>query len=237
MVRYVNDKTGRFTQRPHYEPTELDRECERIIVRFLESLYGKAQFPVSTEDLKKLIERDAEDLDCYADLSRYGPDVEGLTEFQCGQKPLVQISSELTENDRRENRLRTTLTHEYGHVYFHAYLFETMHSQNQLFQTNRSERVVCKRDSIVSAPETNWMEWQAGYVCGALLMPISYVKKITTDFLTESNHYGPIASASSNGIELITRVVDAFKVSEDAARVRLLKLGHLGNERGKSLFS
>jgi len=237
MVLYVKDRTSRFPQRPHYEPVELDRECEHIIIKFLESLYGKAQFPVLTEDLKKLIERDAGDLDCYADLSIYGSDVEGLTEFHSKRKPFVQISSELTENDRRENRLRTTLTHEYGHVHFHAYLFETIYDQGQLFQTNRSEKIICKRETIFNAPEIDWMEWQAGYVCGALLMPISYIKKITQDFLTDRNHYGLIASGSPAGRELIARVVDTFKVSEDAARVRLLKLGHLGSKQGKSLFA
>jgi hypothetical protein len=30
MVKYVPDRTGRFSQRPHYEPKELDRECENI---------------------------------------------------------------------------------------------------------------------------------------------------------------------------------------------------------------
>ena len=29
----------------------------------------------------------------------------------------------------------------------------------------------CKRDNIVGASETDWMEWQAGYVCGAILIP------------------------------------------------------------------
>lgn len=28
-MRYVADRTGRFTQRPHYEPKELDRACGR----------------------------------------------------------------------------------------------------------------------------------------------------------------------------------------------------------------
>lgn len=237
MVRYVKDRTGRFYERPHYEPIELDRECERIIVKFLESLYGSARFPVDTEDLKKLIERDTDDLDCYADLSIHGADVEGLTEFRPKRKPVVQIASALTEDDRRENRLRTTLTHEYGHVRFHAYLFETKNDQGQLFHKEKSEKIVCKRETIINAPDTDWMEWQAGYVCGAILMPVSRVQKIATDFLTGMNHYGPVAPSSPNGRELVARVVDAFKVSEDAARVRLLKLGHLGNERGESLFS
>ena len=66
MVTYVRDQTGRFLQRPHYKPEELDRECESVITGFLKDLYGEVRYPVDTEDLKKLIERDAEDLDVYA---------------------------------------------------------------------------------------------------------------------------------------------------------------------------
>jgi len=82
MVKYVPDRTGRFSQRPHYEPKELDRECETIIAGFLKERHGAAKYPVSTDDLTVLIERDTESLDQFADLSGYGRNVEGLTHFQ-----------------------------------------------------------------------------------------------------------------------------------------------------------
>jgi hypothetical protein len=69
MVKYVPDRTGRFSQRPHYEPKELDRECENIIAGFLKERHGAAKYPVSTDDLTVLIERDTESLDQFADLS------------------------------------------------------------------------------------------------------------------------------------------------------------------------
>jgi hypothetical protein len=59
MVKYVPDRTGRFSQRPHYEPKELDRECENIIAGFLKERHGAAKYPVSTDDLTVLIERDS----------------------------------------------------------------------------------------------------------------------------------------------------------------------------------
>ena len=40
MVKYVPDRTGRFSQRPHYEPKELDRECENLIASFLKERHG-----------------------------------------------------------------------------------------------------------------------------------------------------------------------------------------------------
>src|SRR5262245_37162288 len=108
MVAYVRDRTGRFQERPHYRPDELDGECEAIISNFLKEVYGTVHYPVDTDDLTKLIERDAKDLDLYADLSGYGQDVEGVTIFKRGAKPSVQISVELTNDERRQNRLRTT---------------------------------------------------------------------------------------------------------------------------------
>ena len=44
-------------------------------------------------------------------------EVEGVTEFQVGKKPRVLINRQLSEGRNMENRLRTTLAHEYGHVH------------------------------------------------------------------------------------------------------------------------
>lgn len=171
MVTYVRDQTGRFQQRPHYKPDELDRECE-YHHGISQKLHGEVCYPIDTEDLKKLIERDAEDLDVYADLSVYGVEVEGVTEFRPGRRPSVKISSKLTEDERRENRLRTTLTHEWGHVHFHSYLWEVEPLTTDLLREKpNQDKIICKRDTIIDAKQTDWMEWQAGYVCGAILMP------------------------------------------------------------------
>lgn len=226
MVSYVRDLTGRFQQRPHYKPEELDRECESIISGFLKDLHGEVRYPIATEDLKTLIERDAEDLDVYADLSVYGAEVEGVTEFRKGRKPAVKIAALLTEDERRENRLRTTLTHEYGHVRFHGYLFEVEPPPPDLLrqQPNR-DKIICKRDSMIDAAQTDWMEWQAGYICGAMLMPKTPLVAVCRGFAEKHGLYGAISLQTAHGTALIASVVSAFKVSEDAARVRLVKLG------------
>jgi hypothetical protein len=137
MVAYVRDRTGRFQQRPHYKPEEFDWECEKIVTDFLKDVHGSVRYPVETNDITKLIERDAKDLDLYADLSEYGEDVDGVTLFEKGKRPTVQISAELTNNERRQNRLRTTLTHEYGHVHFHSYLWEIEVASTDFFRQQR----------------------------------------------------------------------------------------------------
>jgi hypothetical protein len=238
MVVYVRDDTGRFPERPHYKPEELDRTCEKIITGLLTDLHGKVTFPIDTEDLKTLIERDADDLDPYADLSEYGPEVEGVTEFRLGRKPVVKIAAGLANSDRRENRLRTTLTHEYGHVHFHAYLWELHPPGRDLLRQNpNANKQICKRDNILHARQFDWMEWQAGYVCGSLLMPVSYLRRIVGAYKEVHNLFGPVGSSGGHGEELIAMVQKEFQVSADAARVRLLQLKLLGvPDTAPSLF-
>jgi uncharacterized protein (DUF1800 family) len=230
-MRMVRDTTGRFAQRPHYEPSELDRECERIVVNYLKGKRGQAIFPLITDDLTALVEQESDDLDLYADLSSYGDGVEGVTIFAPGAKPSVKIARELSEATS-ENRLRTTLSHEFGHVHFHSYLFDASLRSMDLFAQDQSETAqagvggtqVCKRDSMINAAQTDWMEWQAGHVCGAILMPAS----VTRQFLREQFSQEIDLAGTSIDLKLRTRLIDAvashFLVSKDAATVRLLRL-------------
>src|SRR5215210_6479625 len=80
VVHYSVDPTGRFAQRPFYPARELDDECERVITALLMRKHGRVTLPIDTEDLKVLIEQEADELDCYADLTQYGPDAAGVTE-------------------------------------------------------------------------------------------------------------------------------------------------------------
>ena len=239
MVTYVPDRTRRFRQRPHFEPEELDSECENIICGFLKEIYGEVKFPVSTDNLTRLIERESDDLDLYADLTEFGPNVEGVTEFRLGKKPRVKISAVLSNDERRENRLRTTLTHEYGHVHFHTYLWEIELPQRDLLaKVTNANKHICKRDTILNAERSDWMEWQAGYVCGALLMPASHVRRLVGEYQEAHGLFGIIGHAGKHGQALISMMQTVFQVSADAAKVRLFKLGALGEtDAGSSLFS
>ena len=222
-MKWVPDKTGRFAQRPHYLPEELDAECEQIVGAFLRQKYGRVEFPITTDDLTVLIEQKA-DLDSYADLSGEEGEVEGVTEFTRGERPTVRISTTLAA-PHLENRLRTTLTHEWGHVHFHQSMFEVETRPHSLFGDDaRSASKKCKRDNIVGASETDWMEWQAGYVCGAVLMPAGPLIDAVRAFrrlngLALSN----LMLHSDAGQKLIETVAGRFQTSRDAARVRLLK--------------
>ena len=94
-VKWLPDKTGRFAERPHYDPKELDAECESIITAFLRKRYSAIPYPIKTDDLTVLMEQHVSDLDLYADLTFEGEDVEGVTDFISGAKPRVRIDMRL----------------------------------------------------------------------------------------------------------------------------------------------
>ncbi len=231
-MRWVRDTTGRFPQRPHFEERELDEQCEAVIADFLTERYGLTRYPITTDDLVRLVERAAADVDLYADLSEEGDGVEGVTDFFLNEKPKVRIAAELTNDPRRENRLRTTLTHEFGHVTFHTFLCSSPTGTLPLFESatpvfSRS----CHRDTMLTMGTSDWMEWQAGYACGAFVMPRTALRHLVAEQLDAAGLYSPLSSRTPAAFALMAAVQEGFQVSPDAARVRLLKLGYLTDGR------
>ena len=219
-MKLVRDTTGRFRERPHYELDELEEECERTVFSFLEEQYGQVLVPIPTNALVVLIEQYTEDVDLFADLSGEGANVQGVTEFFSSSKPQVRIARELSKQFWRAHRLRTTLAHEYGHVLLHAPLWAAKAAPSGPHR--------CLRQTLLpSNTLTDWMEWQAGYVSGAILMPRSRVKLLVEAFLNDAGVKLPLDLESENASELKQRMSVAFDVSHEAAAVRLLKLGHL----------
>jgi hypothetical protein len=232
-MKWVRDRTGRFEQRPHYLPEEIDSECEKMILAFVKIKYGKIEFPIKTDDLTVLIEEKA-DLDSCVDLSGEGREVEGMTEFMPGRRPVVKISNSLSAA-HMENRLRTTLTHEFGHVHFHKFMFDIESGSGSLFPSEQKGHTIkCNRENIVGAAETDWMEWQAGYACGAILMPVGALIDTVQAFRKEKNlPFSNLSFDSDTGRQLVTVVASTFQTSKDAARVRLVKKGILSGTGGK----
>ncbi len=233
-MRYVRDTVHGFQERPHYSEAELDTMFEHAVATFLKTKYGVVDFPIATDALTTLIEQDVSDLDQYADLTRYGAGVEGMTEFLRDAKPAVCISKTV---HRFENRLRTTLTHEYGHVVLHAPLFAMAERQLKLGPNQKANAIYCYRDNMLPVRKIDWMEWQAGYASGAALMPKSYVTKLVAGIHEHFGIYGAVSANSQNGRALIAAVVDRFQVSREAAEVRLKVLHFIGAEQAtRSLF-
>jgi Zn-dependent peptidase ImmA (M78 family) len=236
-MKWVKDRTGKFARRPPYLPAELDDECEQLVSSFLKSRHGSASYPITTDDLTVLIESLTETLDLYADLANEGGEIEGVTDFIPRRHPKVRISKRLTEDKRMSNRFRTTLTHELGHVHFHSPLFDGEQSGDLFDAQAAPQSNRCTRATILQAAQTDWMEWQAGYACGAFLMPATALACTIREFL----HLRQLTVArfgviSAEGQELIQAVCDAYEVSRDAARVRLQQRGNLvGSDIGVGL--
>ena len=81
------------------------------------------------------------------------------------------------------------------------------------------------------------MEWQASYVSGAILMPVSVLRRRVADFCAARSLHTAVDPESGEAREMAQVVMEAFQVSRNAARVRLLKLGYLATGRqSPSLF-
>ncbi|HVN90973.1 MAG TPA: hypothetical protein VMT61_14250 [Candidatus Binataceae bacterium] len=218
-MKMVRDRTGRFPARPHWEIAELEQRCEEVMLSFLRERYGFERIPVPTEALTELIERHAE-FDVQPNLSDARYDVFGYTEFDPGHRPLVMIARELWEQRYRNNRLRMTLGHECGHVIFHGPLYA------QYPGAAAPQRCYWK-DLLPTPGVVDWMEWQAAYAGGALLMPISYVQRTVAAFLRGRLEASPLKRDSATASSLSDRIALTFDVSTAAATVRLAQLGYL----------
>ena len=225
-MKWVRDNTRRFQQRPYFDQQEIDLQCEDIVARFMKSRGGSPSYPISTDDLTVMIEQDVSDLDLYANLSGEGRGVEGVSEFHRRNKPSVRIAKYLSHQPSRENRLRSTLAHEYGHVVFHSFLW-AMDGDGQRSNARRRPPPRCRRARIVAAPQSDWMEWQAGYAGGALLMPITRLTGLVADSLREWGLFTRVEADTNDHKKLIGRISEAFAVSKDAAKMRLHKLGYV----------
>ena len=78
------------------------------------------------------------------------------------------------------------------------------------------------------------MEWQAGYISGALLMPRSNVIALASEVAESHGAAAPLVLDPPSGRDLIDQARKRFQVSEQAAQVRLSRLGLL-TEGGRRL--
>lgn len=85
----------------------------------------------------------------------------------------------------------------------------------------------CRRETIVRAGRADWLEWQAGYFSGALLMPATTLARLAEGVLAGYATRPPVEEGTPAAAALIRRVQAAFDVSREAARVRLHQRGYL----------
>ncbi len=222
----MGQRTSRKRQpRPLYFTREqLDDLCEKIIFDFCMERYGQELNPVPTEALLQLLEQHAHDVDQLAELPE---SVHGVTHYYWDRKPDVQIAAELTRQHWRETRRRSTITHECSHAIQHAPLWRELGPENPgdgpVAQSCRCQYTDDSHDQW-----DDWMEWQARYMSGALLMPKSRVCRLAEKLARDKGLKLPLEAGSPSSVYLVEHVVIAFHVSRDTATVRLKQLGLIG---------
>ena len=218
-MKVLRDPLGRPIDRLYFKTEVLDERCERKIAEFMDRHCGGFRFPIPTSAIIRMIAAEAE-LELHADLAE---GVDGYTDYFTDRKPRVKISERLS-SVRYENRFRFTLSHEYGHVWFHAPLWR----KSQEDPTRPAVPCwTCHRDTIGTAQEKDWMEWQADHLGGALLMPRSYVLAWAGELAMHEGRNPPLHVDSNLGRAVIGRLKRRCQVSEQAARTRLRRLGLL----------
>lgn len=216
----LRDPLGRPIERLYFEAEVLDELCERKIADFMNQHCGGFKLPIPTSAIIRMIAAEAEELELHADLAQ---GVDGYTDFFPDRKPRVKISERLSAT-RYENRFRFTLGHEYGHVWFHAPLWRKPKDDPT---RPAAPCWTCHRDTIGAAPKRDWLEYQADHLGGALLMPRSDLVEWAGEIAMREGKNPPLPVDSELGRALIERVRRRCQVSQQAARVRLLRLGLL----------
>jgi hypothetical protein len=106
-----------------------------------------------------------------------------------------------------------------------------------LFDRGLKDRIVCRQGIILGLNVVDWMEWQAGYVSGAILMPVKAARTVVSAICMERGWHAALHVDSSAAGVLVGAVMDTFAVSEEAARIRLEQLALLKRGDGQlSLF-
>lgn len=230
MKRYRDRKTGE--ERLWFVENEIEEitEAELAKAGLLPTLDSPAV------DVERFVECHLNvQFDPYATLPA---DVLGQTDFRVGERPLVMINTDLTGaavDDESSplglrGRWRATVAHEGCHVILHRCLFNLNPAQKSLFDMGdeaeepavRLQRCL-KRDVGYARAASDWREVQANQGMAALLMPrpvFAAACRVEFDRLgvERIDRDTPAADA------LARRMADLFKVSRQAAAIRLVTL-------------
>jgi Zn-dependent peptidase ImmA (M78 family) len=144
----------------------------------------------------------------------------------------IYVSKELKID---KPRWRFTLAHEIGHLILHSKLLQYKLSEKSDTEDTLSFKY------FVSEMTSRRLEYQANLFAGTLLLPISSLIPLVNRYFTEERiHKGrlywdnqPINQQLA--LNLLTRISTACEVSIEVARIRLITLDLLIDDRYKSL--
>lgn len=223
-MKTIRTKSGAFSERPHFDPSEIDRICA-------DELRNAGLLPASPEAIRidRFIEKRFSLSPRYQEL----PDgVLGYTKFSKKGVDAIVVSAALDAEGGQvaERRIRTTLAHEAGHGLLHAYLFALDEKPLHLFDpdSHSDHQILCRdiqgEERKSRTYDGRWWEYQANRAMGGLLCPRSLVQEALKPFLVPSGSLGAMTLDESQREGAIRSLANIFDVNPIVAKIRSTEL-------------
>lgn len=128
---------------------------------------------------------------------------------------------------RADTKFAVTIAHEIGHWLFHkVYFARHMSDGQQVARVSDMDTSIEGREGFTLQTDHDWMEHQANYFSGAILMPESAFRKAVENpaiqrflFITHAR-----SDVDVRDRKLAKQLAHVFQVSEEAARLRMKEL-------------
>jgi hypothetical protein len=223
-MKAIRSRSGPFSERPHFEPSEIDRIC-------VDELRTEGLYPNSPEPIRidRFVEKRFGIVPRYEDLPE---GVLGFTEFSKKGVAAIVISAALDAEGGKvaERRVRTTLAHEAGHGLLHAYLFALEEKPLHLFDgdSHSDHQILCRDvqgEQLKSrAYDGRWWEFQANRAMGGLLCPRALVQEALKPYLVPSGSFGGVALDQRRREEAVRTLAEIFDVNPIVTKIRVNEL-------------
>ena len=221
-MKTIRTNNGPFSERPHFEPAEIDRTC-------VEQLRKVDLYPATPEPIRidRFIEKRFGIVPSYDDLPN---GVLGYTEFSEKGVRAIVISRSLAEEGGKpaERRLRSTLAHEAGHGFLHAHLFALAQPKTNLFERDacQGRQILCREvlgtlSRQRAAPKSTWSEYQANRTIGGLLLPRGLVAAALKPMMVSSGGLGGMVLEPEKFSDATALLSETFDVNPVVVQYRL----------------
>jgi hypothetical protein len=223
-MKTFRSKSGPFSERPHFEPSEIDRICADELRK--EDLYPRLPEAIRID---RFVEKRFGVVPQYEDLPE---GVLGFTRFSKNGVDAIVISAALDAEKSKvaERRVRTTLAHEAGHGLLHSYLFALDEKPLHLFDadSHTDHKILCRdvqgEERKSGAYDGRWWEFQANRAMGGLLCPRALVQEALKPFLVPSGSLGVVTVDENRREGAIRTLADIFDVNPIVAKIRINEL-------------
>ncbi|MGO9436409.1 MAG: ImmA/IrrE family metallo-endopeptidase [Terracidiphilus sp.] len=223
-MKTFRSRSGPFTERPHFEPIEIDRICADELRK--EGLYPNSPAVIRID---RFVEKRFRVVPQYEDLPE---GVLGFTEFTRTGVEAIVIATALDAEKGKvaERRVRTTLAHEAGHGLLHAYLFAFDEKPLRLFDADSHSdyKILCRdvrgEERKSRAYDGRWWEFQANRAMGGLLCPRTLVQDALKPLLVASGSLGILTLDEKRREAAVHTLADIFDVNPIVAKIRINEL-------------